>query len=270
MSAIELKNLARPESKVLPDIWLKAAMLGSLWASIEIILGSFLHNLHIPFAGTFLASLGLILMINGYKLWPDRGLFWRTALVTAAMKSISPSAIIFGPMVGIFMEGLILEIFARLFRGKWPGFLLGGALAVSWSLFQKIFVLLMTYGPDFVKLYEQLYFMAFRSFGFEGDAPFDLVKAIFIVDLSFGALVAGLAYKKIQPQRSIAFPESQFEPSPKKENLLVASATQPYSILLFLVNFLILILGLYLPEYIFYSSKWISGHHLCYSQYFQV
>ncbi len=244
MSAIDLKKRSRPKGNILPDIWLKAAMLGSLWASIEIILGSFLHNLHIPFAGTFLASLGLILMINGYKLWPDRGLFWRTALVTAAMKSISPSAIIFGPMVGIFMEGLILEIFVRLFRGKWPGFLLGGALAVSWSLFQKIFVLLMTYGPDFVKLYEQLYFMASRSFKFQGDAPFDLVIAIFIVDLSFGALVAGLAYRKIQPQRSIAFPESQFEPSPKKENLLVASATQPYSILLFLVNFLILILGL--------------------------
>ncbi|MBT4360216.1 MAG: hypothetical protein HOB84_10845, partial [Candidatus Marinimicrobia bacterium] len=91
MSAIGNNNLSQSDVKVLPDIWLKAAMLGSLWASIEIILGSFLHNLHIPFSGTFLASVGLILMINGYKLWPVKGLFWRTALVTAAMKSISPS-----------------------------------------------------------------------------------------------------------------------------------------------------------------------------------
>ncbi|NQV41127.1 MAG: hypothetical protein HQ506_02130 [Candidatus Marinimicrobia bacterium] len=237
------------EVKALPDIWLKAAMLGSLWASIEIILGSFLHNLHIPFSGTFLASVGLILMINGYKLWPNKGLFWRTALVTAAMKSISPSAIIIGPMVGIFMEGVILEIFVRLFRGKWPGFLLGGALAVSWSLFQKIFVLLMTYGPDFVKLYEQLYFMASRSFGFEGDAPFDLVKAIFIIDLSFGGLVAGLAYRKISSQRTLSFPQSKLDTPPKKENLLVASATQPFSTLLFIANFIVLIVGLsYLDE----------------------
>ena len=145
--------LPKSNTSPLPAIWLKAAMLGSLWASVEIILGSFLHNLHIPLSGTILAALGLTLMINGYKLWPEKGLFWRTALITAAMKSISPSAIIFGPMIGIFMEGLILEILVRLFRGRWPGFIIGGALAVSWSLFQKIFVLLMTYGPDFVKLY---------------------------------------------------------------------------------------------------------------------
>ena len=124
--------------KQLPDIWLKAAMLGSLWASVEIILGSFLHNLHIPFSGTFLAALGLTLMINGYKLWPEKGLFWRTALITAVMKSMSPSAIIFGPMVGIFMEGVILEISTRLFRNRWPGFIIGGALAVSWRIRQII------------------------------------------------------------------------------------------------------------------------------------
>ena len=123
--------------QTIPDIWLMAAMLGSLWASVEIVLGSFLHNLHIPLSGTFLAAVGVIVMINGYKLWSRPGLFWRTSLITAAMKSISPSAIIFGPMVGIFMEGVILEISTRLFGRRWPGFVLGGALAVSWSLFQS-------------------------------------------------------------------------------------------------------------------------------------
>ena len=249
MSAIGLNRSAKQKNMVLPDIWLKASMLGSLWASIEIILGSFLHNLHVPFSGTFLASVGLILMINGYKLWPDKGLFWRTALVTAAMKSISPSAIIFGPMVGILMEGVILEIFVRLFRGKWLGFVIGGALAVTWSLFQKIFVMLMTYGPDFVLLYEQLYFMAARTFGFEGNAPFDLVKAIFIIDLGYGATVAGIAIRKNRPQKKISFPNSGSDDAPKSENLLIASATQPYSILLFVANFVVLVLGLsYLDE----------------------
>ncbi len=229
---------------VLPEIWLKAAMLGSLWASVEIILGSFLHNLHIPLSGTFLASLGLILMINGHKIWPGKGLFWRTALVTAAMKSISPSAIIFGPMVGIFMEGLILEVFVRMFRGKWLGFVIGGAFAVSWSLFQKIFVLLLTYGPDFVALYEQLYFMASKSFGFEGAVPFDLVKAIFIVDLSFGALVAALAYRVTGSQRLLSFSPASVELRQKQEDQLSASETQSYSLLLLLVNFVLLLAGL--------------------------
>ena len=183
-------------------------------------------------------------MINGYKLWPTPGLFWRTALVTAAMKSISPSAIIFGPMVGIFMEGVILEVFVRLFKGRWPGFILGGALAVSWSLFQKIFVLLMTYGPDFVTLYEQLYLMASKSFGFSGSAPFDLVKGIFIVDLAFGAIVAAFAFRTSSTRRILSLAQSDITPGETQENVLVASVNQNYSILLFIMNLMVLTFGL--------------------------
>jgi len=236
------------KQQALPDIWLKAAMLGSLWASVEIILGSFLHNLHIPLSGTFLAALGVILMINGHKLWPDKGLFWRTALVTATMKSISPSAIIFGPMIGIFMEGVILEFTVRTFRGRWPGFILGGALAVSWSLFQKIFVLLMTYGPDFVKLYEQLFFMAARSLQITESVPIDLVKLIFIVDLGFGALVAAVAFRSSDSQKKLlAAPETNHTPE-HPENLLAASVSQPYSVILFFINLIVLIMGLALLD----------------------
>ncbi len=223
-------------------------MLGSLWASIEIILGSFLHNLHVPLSGTFLASLGLILMINGYKLWPEQGLFWRTALVTAAMKSISPSAIIFGPMIGIFMEGLILELFVRLFKGKWLGFVIGGALAVSWSLFQKILVLMMTYGPDFIKLYEQLYLMAARSLQFEGSAPVDLVKVIFVIDLCFGAFVAILAIRPSKSQDQIILSPPLPMEGEQAKNLLIASATQKFSLVLFLINLVFLIAGLALLD----------------------
>jgi len=248
LNSLKLTESTKTKFTTLPDIWLKAALLGSLWASVEIILGSFLHNIHMPLSGTFLAALGLILMINGYKRWPEKGLFWRTALVTATMKSISPSAIIFGPMVGIFMEGLVLEIMVRLFRGRWPGFIIGGALAVSWSLFQKIFVLLMTYGPNFVKLYEQLYFMAAKSLQLGDGVPVDLVKAIFIIDLSFGALVAGLAYRSKKSSISPNHISLRQDVGSHPENFLVSAVTQPYSLTLFFLNLLILIGGLTLLD----------------------
>ena len=228
----------------LPQLWLKAAMLGSLWASVEIVLGSFLHNIHMPLSGTFLAALGVIMMINGYKLWPEQGLFWRTALVTALMKSISPSAIILGPMVGIFMEGVILEATVRLFRRRWIGFILGGALAVSWSLFQKIFVMLMTYGPDFVVLYEQLYFMAAKTLQIHGPAPFDLVKFIFILDLGFGAAVAAVAWSSRSGRSQQRQVLEKNVPPHHSGNLLTASVTQAYSLPLLGVNLALLLLGL--------------------------
>ena len=228
----------------LPDIWLKAAILGSLWASIEIILGSFLHNIRMPLSGTFLAALGVILLINGYQLWPAKGLFWRAALITATMKSLAPSAIIFGPMVGIFMEGIILEFFVRLTRGRWPGFIIGAALAVSWSLFQKIFVLLLTYGPDFVKLYEQLYRMAAETLHYSGSAPFDLVKMVFIIDLGFGALVAGLTLASLNKIDTGAAVLSQTPSASQPEDFLRVAIAQHYSLLLLLLNSLVLVAGL--------------------------
>jgi len=54
----------------LNSIWLKAAVVGGLWASVEIIIGSFFHNLRIPFAGSILATNGTILAIAFYQIWP--------------------------------------------------------------------------------------------------------------------------------------------------------------------------------------------------------
>src|SRR5690606_24414092 len=40
----------------LSNTWLRASVLGANWAASEIILGSFLHNLHIPFKGSLLTA----------------------------------------------------------------------------------------------------------------------------------------------------------------------------------------------------------------------
>ncbi len=175
-------------------LWQRAALLASLWAAIEIVVGSFLHNLRIPLSGTLLAAAGVFIMIRGYRMWPEPGLLWRTALVTAAMKSISPSAIILGPMVGIFMEGFWMELMLRLWRGRWPAFLLGGALAVSWSLIQKALVLLITFGWNIMEIYHLLYSSISRKLGVDDFGALDLVLLVFIIDLCFGAIVGGLSY----------------------------------------------------------------------------
>src|SRR5512141_1386767 len=88
--------------------WMKAAVLGCLWASSEIVLGSFLHNLRIPFSGNILTGIGLMILISVSFLWKEKGLFWRAGLVCALMKTVSPSAVIFGPMIAILSEAILL------------------------------------------------------------------------------------------------------------------------------------------------------------------
>jgi nucleoside-triphosphatase THEP1 len=172
--------------------WRKAALLGGLWASLEIILGSFLHNLRVPMSGMMLSAIGVVLLSAGYQRWPVPGLLWRAGLICAVMKSMSPSAIILGPMVGIFMEGLLMEIGTRLFFGSALGCLLGGALAVGATLVQKAINLLITFGFDIVDLYLRLYELAARNLGVISLGPVDLLLLFLLVHIATGVMAAAM------------------------------------------------------------------------------
>lgn len=142
--------------KKLDDKWLKAAVLGSLWASFEIIVGSLLHNLRVPFAGTFLGLFAVVLLISFAIIWPGRGIILRAGLICALMKSISPSAVILGPMVGIFTEALIIELFLLITGRNLFSYILAGALAVLSSLVHKIVNVMIVYGFDLIEVYVNL------------------------------------------------------------------------------------------------------------------
>src|SRR5512138_3263479 len=128
--------MTKPE---LSEKWIKASIIGTIWAASEIVLGSFLHNLRIPFSGNVLTAIGIIIMISMSYTWTEKGLFWRAGLICAIMKTMSPSAVIFGPMIAIFTESLLLEGSTRLLGRNIAGFAIGSMLAMSWNLFQKIF-----------------------------------------------------------------------------------------------------------------------------------
>lgn len=176
-------------------VWRRAAVYGSLWAAVEVVVGSFLHNLRIPFAGSLLAAVGVMLMTAGHRAFPERGLIWRSALVCALMKSVSPSAVILGPMIGILMEGVLLEAMVRAARGRLPGYLVGGALAVSWSMVQRIANAVIAFGPNVVRLYVDAYQYAARSLGVSSFGPFDLVGAMVGLEMVAGGIAAAAGWR---------------------------------------------------------------------------
>ncbi len=173
------------------EIWLKAAAAGSLWASVEIVIGSFFHNLRMPFAGTFLAVMGISLMIGFQYKWKDTGLIWRAGLICAIMKSLSPSAVILGPMIGILTEALILELFIRWLGRNPAGFILGSVAAVFSALLHKAGSLLILYGFDIVTILENIYRFAEKQLGFKGPEPGKLLLILVLVYIAFG-LFAGI------------------------------------------------------------------------------
>ncbi|GIV20371.1 MAG: hypothetical protein KatS3mg023_2122 [Armatimonadota bacterium] len=174
------------------SVWSRAAALGSLWAALEIVVGSFLHNLRVPFAGTIMATASVFLVTAAAQVWTDRGLIWRTALVCALMKAISPSAVLLSPMIGIFVEGVILHISLRLLGRSWLGCAVGGALAVSYTLLQKIVSLTILYGVDLMRVFTALLQFASQRTGWQGWQPASVLLALVAIQSALG-ITAGLA-----------------------------------------------------------------------------
>ncbi len=136
--------------------WRRAAVVGALWAASEIVLGSFLHNLRVPLRGHLLTVVAVALLAATRRRWPLPGVAWRAGLVAAVMKSVSPSAVLLGPMIAITMEGLLFEAGARIGRRGVVACAIGGALAMTWTFLHQVGSLLIAFGPDLVEVYRRL------------------------------------------------------------------------------------------------------------------
>lgn len=175
----------------LSEKWIKASIAGTIWAASEIVLGSFLHNLRVPFSGNILTAIGIIILISISFIWRERGIFWRAGLICAIMKTMSPSAVIFGPMIAIIAESLLLELSVRIFGRNMAGLVIGAMLAMSWNLFQKIANYIISYGSDIVEVYNSLLRFAQKQLNIQTDIVWLPIIILLVVFALFG-LLAGI------------------------------------------------------------------------------
>lgn len=224
------------EHKTLDTVWLKAAAVGSIWASLEIIIGSFLHNLKVPFSGALLSVMSVWLLVAFMQVWNEKGIIWRAGLICALMKSISPSAVIIGPMTGIIMEAFLIEFALRLLGRNLAGYITGGALAVMSSLLHKIITLLILYGFDLVRIADSFYRFAVSKIGGSNENPAVIIIVVFSVyaiagiAAASGGYLAGRRYIRNPPARTAG----SLALTP--ENTLFERSSGSYSITLLLAN----------------------------------
>lgn len=178
------------KTQQLSEKWIKASILGTIWASSEIVLGSFLHNLRVPFSGNVLTAIGLIILISASYKWKEHGLFWRAGVICALLKTLSPSAVIFGPFVAIISEAFLLELSVRILGRTIPGLILGSILAMSWNLFYKIFKLILFYGNNIIDLYTNLMQYAEQQLGLRLDAVWTPLILLLFIQILFGLVSA--------------------------------------------------------------------------------
>ncbi len=209
-----------------------------MWASFEIIVGSLLHNLHIPFSGTILATFSVILMISFLQVWNETGLIWRAGLICGLMKSLSPSAVILGPMTGIMMEALFMDLLIFLMGRNMMGYVLAGIAALLSTILHKLASLFILYGSDLVTIYVNLFRFLQKQLGLEEATPKDLIMGFIVLYILVGAVAAlagsfmGKRALRIQNEgSSIAKPSDPFASAWQD-----ADPNQPFRILLLFLH----------------------------------
>src|SRR5664280_357254 len=234
--------------KPLSQIWLKASVVGSIWASVEIILGSFLNNLKFPLSGMILSFISVWLLISFLQIWKENGLIMRAGIICALMKSISPSAFILGPMIGIFIEAILIELFNFVFGKNLVGYLIGGAFAVLATLLQKLVSLLILYGFDFMKILSDLYLFAVKQIDLEHLNPTFLIMLIifiYIITGMAGAIAGYITGLKYLKTKSFSDHHNEVVLNPKNQ-LSENTINQSYSLIFLLINLFSIVAILFL------------------------
>jgi hypothetical protein len=170
--------------------WAIVAAFGALWGAMEITLGTFLHVLRIPMTGTTLAAIAAALLVAQRQLLPRRGLAISTGIVAAICKSVSPGGLIFGPMIAISVEALLVEVALLLAPRSRPAAALAGSLAVCWATFQKVISQYVYYGGSIVDLYLALIAQGARLVGLDRSGGLQVLGGVVAVICVLGAAIA--------------------------------------------------------------------------------
>jgi nucleoside-triphosphatase THEP1 len=253
--------LKKDLEKIKP-IWVQAAFLGSMWGSIEIIIGSFLHNLRLPFTGTILSAIGVALLIGGHYIWNEKGLVWRAGVVCALMKSISPSAVIIGPMIGIMSEAFVIELFLHI-SGRSPiGMLVGGAVATCLPFIQNILNLVITFGFNVTYLYVELYKFIVRNLGIERIGPYEAIGLLFLIYAIFGVGAASLGIIVGKKVNSVSWTPPSAASIDKTLSLQSINPSQKFSLASLLINIISIPIILFIVSELslLWSSSIVVGY----------
>ncbi len=237
------------------DSWLKAAVIGSIWASFEVIFGTFLHNMRLPFAGTFLTFFSLVLLISFSSKWNDKYLFIKAGLICALMRSMLPTSIIMGPLIGIMTEAIIFQLLINAFGRNYFSFVLAGVFSMLSAVIHKVISILIIYGFDIVKILENMYFVFLKSTKLELP-PNQLLVIILFVYLILGIASAVIGVKV---QKELTNKRNDFRNTIELENVENVKVFETnkfrFNRSLIFVIIAILLIGLVLLErYSFYNS----------------
>jgi hypothetical protein len=178
------------------------AVFGAVWGGAEMLLGGFLHALHIPMKGLIMSTVAAFLLISA-RLWiGGKGTAITMGVIAAFLKLFSIGGLVLSPAIAIIMESLLAECCFLLAGENLFACLITGAAIVTYCILHKILALILIYHSEISDFY--------RSFSSEnslftrlGVSSLTVIICIYVLlHLIVGILAGILSYVSVYRARS--------------------------------------------------------------------
>ena len=133
--------------------WTYAALYGALWGALEATVGTAVYLGKLPFRGTIMGLLGLLCLVCLRRLQPRPGVCLLAGAVAIFLKIFTLGGLYPGPIIGIAVQALAVEIAMTGSGGRSIGAAIGGAVTLATNPLQKVGMMWLVAGSEAVGAY---------------------------------------------------------------------------------------------------------------------
>lgn len=158
--------------------WTYAALFGALWGALEASLGTAAHLAKLPMRGTLMGLAGLLCLLCLRRLQPRPGVCLLAGVVAMFLKVFTLGGLYPGPLIGIAVQALAVELAMTASGGRAVGAALGGAVTLATNPLQKLAMTWVVAGAEAMRAALDLMAAAAAAIGLGGLRPAAVVGAV--------------------------------------------------------------------------------------------
>ena len=168
--------------------WTYAALFGALWGALEATLGPAVYLGKVPFRGTLMGIVGLLCLICLRRLQPRPGVCLLAGAVAIFLKIFTLGGFYPGPIIGIAVQSLMVEIAMTGLGGGAIAAAVGGFATLATNPLQKLGMTWLVAGPEAVSASFELLEESASALGFPGVQAVVLLWSVVVATGTAGAI----------------------------------------------------------------------------------
>ncbi len=183
--------------------FISTALFGALWGLIEISLGTILHASKIPFRGTVLTIIAVVIITISRSFINYKGSIIAISSVAATLKLITLPGFNITPFIAIMMQGTIAEIVFSFFTYNLVSSLFTGSLILLYTLIHSLIMQGIFFGFGIYNVYLEILNSIGKAINYEGEISLILIPVIVFLYIFIGASAGWFGYATANRTREI-------------------------------------------------------------------